>query len=86
MAGSCGVALSMHSLKGLSTLTLTLTLTLPTPSQILYTQPVTPRAGEEVTVFYNPDITVLRGRPETYLRGSWNRHVPKLSLAGWLAG
>jgi hypothetical protein len=26
-----------------------------------------------VTVFYNPDATVLRGRPETWLRGSWNR-------------
>lgn len=43
--------------------------------QVLYTNPVTPRAGEEVTVFYNPDITVLRGRPEIYLRGSWNRHA-----------
>ena len=44
--------------------------------QILYTHPVTPRAGEEATVFYNPDITVLRGRPEVHLRTSWNRHVP----------
>lgn len=44
--------------------------------QVLYTDPVTPRAGEAVTVFYNPDITVLRGRPEIYLRGSWNRCVP----------
>ena len=42
-------------------------------SQILYTHPVTPRAGEEAMVFYNPDITVLRGRPEVYLRASWNR-------------
>ena len=41
--------------------------------QVLYTNPVTPRAGEDVTVFYNPDITVLRGRPEIYLRGCWNR-------------
>lgn len=45
-------------------------------SQILYTHPVTPRAGEEATVFYNPDITVLRGRPEVYLRASFNRRVP----------
>lgn len=43
--------------------------------QVLYTDPVTPRAGEAVTVFYNPDITVLRGRPEIYLRGSWNRYI-----------
>ncbi len=24
-------------------------------------------------VYYNPDNTVLRGRPETWLRGGWNR-------------
>ena len=24
-------------------------------------------------VFYNPDNTVLRGRPEAWLRGGWNR-------------
>ncbi len=40
---------------------------------MLYTRPVRPRAGKPVTVFYNPDATVLRGRPETWLRGSWNR-------------
>ena len=40
---------------------------------VLYTDPVTPRAGESVTVFYNPDATVLRGRPEVWLRGCWNR-------------
>lgn len=40
---------------------------------VLYTDPVTPRAGERVTVFYNPDATVLRGRPEVWLRGCWNR-------------
>ena len=42
---------------------------------MLYTDPVTPRAGERVTVFYNPDATVLRGRPEVWLRGCWNRSV-----------
>ncbi|KAK9861945.1 hypothetical protein WJX84_010056, partial [Apatococcus fuscideae] len=41
--------------------------------QILYTTPVAPRAGESMEVFYNPDATVLRGRPETWLRGSFNR-------------
>jgi len=40
---------------------------------VLYTDPVTPRAGERATVFYNPDATVLRGSPEVWLRGSWNR-------------
>ena len=24
-------------------------------------------------MYYNPDNTVLRGRPETWLRGGWNR-------------
>ena len=41
--------------------------------QVLYTKPVTARAGEPVQVYYNPDNTVLRGRPETWLRGGWNR-------------
>ena len=50
--------------------------------QILYTHPVTPRAGEEATVFYNPDITVLRGQPEVHLRASWNRHAPNVRHAG----
>lgn len=27
----------------------------------------------QVTVFYDPDATVLRGRPETWVRGCWNR-------------
>jgi starch synthase len=44
--------------------------------QFLYTIPLTPRAGQEVEVFYNPDLTVLRGRPEIYLRGCWNRWGP----------
>lgn len=41
--------------------------------QILYTAPVAPRAGESMDIFYNPDATVLRGRPETWLQGSFNR-------------
>ena len=27
----------------------------------------------QVTMFYDPDATVLRGRPETWVRGCWNR-------------
>ena len=27
----------------------------------------------QVTVYYDPDATVLRGRPETWMRGCWNR-------------
>ncbi|CAK0787776.1 hypothetical protein CVIRNUC_010998 [Coccomyxa viridis] len=41
--------------------------------QVLYTKPVTAEAGKPVQVYYNPDSTVLRGRPETWLRGGWNR-------------
>lgn len=41
--------------------------------KVLYTNPLVPVAGKEVDVFYNPDMTDLRGRPEVYFRGSWNR-------------
>ena len=30
-------------------------------------------ARGQVTVYYDPDATVLRGRPETWVRGCWNR-------------
>jgi starch synthase len=39
----------------------------------LYTKPVTPAAGQKLTVYYNPDRTVLRGRPDVFVRGSFNR-------------
>jgi starch synthase len=41
--------------------------------RVLYTHPVQPRAGQRCDVFYNPDRTVLRGRPDVFVRGSWNR-------------
>jgi starch synthase len=41
--------------------------------RFLYTQPLVPRAGAPVRVFYNPDATVLRGRPDVFMRGSFNR-------------
>jgi hypothetical protein len=41
--------------------------------KVLYTNPLVPRAGEPCEVYYNPDMTALRGRPEVYMRGSWNR-------------
>lgn len=40
---------------------------------IFYTEPPTPVAGETVKLFYNPDTTALRGRPEIWIRGSFNR-------------
>ncbi|KAL2641893.1 hypothetical protein R1flu_009480 [Riccia fluitans] len=42
-------------------------------SHIFYTEPAQLVAGEDVTVFYNPSNTVLNGKPEIYLRGSFNR-------------
>ena len=45
--------------------------------QVLFTMPVRPRAGQSVRVYYNPDVTPLRGRPETWLRGGWNRYAPE---------
>lgn len=39
----------------------------------LYTLPVQASAGQAIELFYNPDLTPLRGRPEIYVRGSFNR-------------
>lgn len=42
-------------------------------AHIFYTEPAVVRAGEDVTIFYNPSNTVLNGKPEVYIRGSFNR-------------
>jgi len=39
----------------------------------LYTVPYMPAAGQKVEVYYNPDHTPLRGRPNIYMRAGWNR-------------
>ena len=46
---------------------------------VLYTEPEVVKAGEEVTVFYNPRDTNLNGRGRIFLRGGWNRwsHMKK---------
>ncbi|CAD7701776.1 unnamed protein product [Ostreobium quekettii] len=41
--------------------------------EFLYTNPLRPKAGSTVEIYYRPDLTVLRGRPEVYVRGSFNR-------------
>ncbi|EFJ50113.1 hypothetical protein VOLCADRAFT_58732, partial [Volvox carteri f. nagariensis] len=41
--------------------------------EFLYTVPLSPRAGQTVDVFYRPEATMLRGRPEIWLRAAWNR-------------
>jgi starch synthase len=40
---------------------------------VLYTEPAVVTAGKEVTVFYNPQNTVLNGRQRVFLQGGWNR-------------
>ncbi|KAL6763588.1 starch synthase [Haematococcus lacustris] len=42
-------------------------------NQFLYTVPYLPVAGQKMEVFYNPEHTPLRGRPDIYLRTGWNR-------------
>lgn len=40
--------------------------------QYLYTDPIRVQAGKSVSICYRPDLTVLRGRPETYVRVGFN--------------
>jgi hypothetical protein len=42
-----------------------------------YTEPVNVEAGKSVTVYYNPSNTVLNGKPEIWLRASFNRWTHK---------
>jgi len=41
--------------------------------RFLYTKPLVPVAGKEVEIYYNPDQTALRGRPDVYVHGGFNR-------------
>ncbi|GMH33457.1 hypothetical protein BSKO_01291 [Bryopsis sp. KO-2023] len=50
-------------------------------AKFLYTKPIIPKAGENVEVYYRPDLTVLRGRPDVYIRGSFNRWTHPQSFA-----
>lgn len=40
---------------------------------IVYTDPLEVRAGSTVRVLYNPSNTVLNGKPEVWIRCSFNR-------------
>ena len=50
-----------------------LTRRLAARHQVLYTVPSPPVAGRTADLYYNPELTPLRGRPEVYVRGSWDR-------------
>jgi hypothetical protein len=43
--------------------------------KFLFTAPTTPQAGKRAVVYYNPDRTVLRGRPEVFISGGYNRSL-----------
>ncbi|KAK4485083.1 hypothetical protein RD792_007691 [Penstemon davidsonii] len=45
---------------------------------IVYTDPIDVQAGSTVTLFYNPANTVLNGKPEIWLRCSFNRWTHRL--------
>lgn len=45
---------------------------------IVFTEPLDVQAGSTVTVFYNPANTVLNGKPEAWLRCSFNRWTHRL--------
>eukprot|EP00897_Mesotaenium_endlicherianum_P010422 jgi/Mesen1/9408/ME000614S08673 len=50
---------------------------LQSQAHVIFTEPVDVRAGEDVTVMYNPANTVLNGYPEVWMRGSFNRWTHK---------
>lgn len=41
--------------------------------KFLFTVPMVPQAGTRTTIYYNPDRTVLRGRPDVYMSATFNR-------------
>ncbi|CAA3018198.1 Soluble starch synthase 3, chloroplastic amyloplastic [Olea europaea subsp. europaea] len=47
---------------------------------IVYTDPLDVQAGKTVIVFYNPANTVLNGKPEIWLRCSFNRWTHRMGL------
>ncbi|XP_074328864.1 starch synthase 3, chloroplastic/amyloplastic [Apium graveolens] len=45
---------------------------------IVYTEPLDVHAGSAVSLFYNPSNTVLNGKPEVWLRCSFNRWTHRM--------
>ncbi len=40
---------------------------------VLFTKPDNPMPGDTIEVYYNPQNTILGGRPNVFLRGGFNR-------------
>lgn len=40
---------------------------------VLFTEPATPEAGQQITLFYNPNNTNLAGKEHVYVSGGYNR-------------
>lgn len=40
---------------------------------VLFTKPDTPMPGDTIEVYYNPQNTILAGKPNVFLRGGFNR-------------
>ena len=49
--------------------------------KFLFTVPMTPQAGKKATIYYNPDRTVLRGRPDVFISGGFNRSSHSETIA-----
>ena len=45
---------------------------------VLFSEPEVVDAGKEVSIFYNPNDTVLNGRDNVYLIGGFNRYGQSL--------
>jgi starch synthase len=47
---------------------------------VMFTEPEVIQAGERVTVYYNPDDTILAGSSQLWFTGGFNRWNHKRSL------
>eukprot|EP00210_Caulerpa_lentillifera_P007095 g6788.t1 len=46
----------------------------------LYTNPVRIKAGDEIELWYRPDLTVLRGRPDVYVKVGFNNWKHQIQI------
>eukprot|EP00252_Welwitschia_mirabilis_P009331 TRINITY_DN21856_c0_g1_i2.p1 TRINITY_DN21856_c0_g1~~TRINITY_DN21856_c0_g1_i2.p1 ORF type:complete len:1127 (+),score=268.55 TRINITY_DN21856_c0_g1_i2:154-3534(+) len=58
----------------------TLQMFLNSQKHIFYTEPSKVQAGSNVNVLYNPSNTILNGKPEVWIRCSFNRWTHRLGI------